>query len=82
MFDNFMIQRLKLIKKDSSIIEGIKASVQAKIFINDIKLPIEEGDIFEYTLSSGINQKLLVTKVTLYNVGSSLDHYKIEYIKD
>jgi hypothetical protein len=52
------------------------------IFINDIKIPIEEGDIFEYNLPSGIHQKLLVTKVTLYNIGSSLDHYEIEYIKD
>jgi len=82
MFDDFMTQELKLTKKNSSIIEGIKANVQNMIFINDIKIPIEEGDIFEYNLPSGIHQKLLVTKVTLYNIGSSLDHYEIEYIKD
>lgn len=82
MFNNFMTQELKLIKKDSSIAEGIRASVQEKIYINDIKLPVEEGDTFEYVLPSGIKQKLLVTKVTLYNARSPLDHYEIEYVKD
>ena len=82
MFEHFMKQELKLVKKDSPEMEGIKASVQDKIYINDIKLPVEEGDIFEHTLPSGVKQSLLVTKVTLYNVGSRLDHYKIEYVKD
>lgn len=82
MPDYFMTQELKLIKKDSSIVEGIRASVQEKICINDIKLPVEEGDIFEYFLPSGLKQRLLVIKVTLYNIGSPLDHYEIEYVKD
>ena len=82
MPDHFMTQELKLIKKDSSVIESIRASVQEKIYINDIKLPVEEGDIFEYLLPSGLKQRLLVIKVTLYNIGSPLDHYEIEYVKD
>lgn len=77
-----MTQELKLVKKDGSIVEGIKASVQKEIYINDIKLSVEEGDVFEYALPSGVKQKLLVTRVTLYNVGSPLDHYEIEYAKD
>ncbi|MFM2381766.1 MAG: hypothetical protein RLZZ76_533 [Candidatus Parcubacteria bacterium] len=75
-------QRLKLIKTDSRVFEEVKASVQEKIYINDITLPIEEGDVFEYVLPSGILQILHVTKVTLYNVGSSLDHYEITYQKE
>jgi len=82
MFEHFMTQELKLVKKDYSVVEGIKASVQEKIYINDIKLSVEEGDIFEYTLPSGVKQKLLVTRITLYNVRSPLDHYEIEYVKD
>lgn len=82
MFNRFMTQKLKLIKKDSSVIESIKASVQKMIYIDNINLPVEEGDTFEYTLPSGVKQKLLVTKVTLYNIGSPLDHYEIEYVKD
>ena len=82
MPDHFMTQELKLMKKDSSVVEGIRASVQEKIYINDIKLPVEEGDIFEYFLPSGLKQRLLVIKVTLYNIGSPLDHYEIEYVKD
>lgn len=46
-FDVFMTQRLKLIKKTGKVIEDIPASVQEKIYINDIKVPIEEGEIFE-----------------------------------
>jgi hypothetical protein len=75
-------QRLKLIKADSSVFEDIKASIQEKIYINDITIPVEEGDFFEYVLPSGIVQILHVTKMTLYNVGSTLDHYEIEYHKE
>jgi len=82
MFEHLMKQELKLVKKDHSVVEGIKASVQERIYINDIKLSVEEGDVFEYTLPSGVKQKLLVTKVILYNVELPLDHYEIEYVKD
>jgi hypothetical protein len=76
-----MAQRLTLKRKNGQVVEDIKASVQKKIYINDIKLPIEEGDTFEYVLPSGLKRTLLATKVTLYNVGSQLDHYEIEYVK-
>jgi len=76
-----MNQDLRLIKKDLTEIGGIKASVQDKIFINDIKLPIEEGDVFEYVVPSGLKQRLLITKVNLYNLNLPLDHYEIEYEK-
>lgn len=81
MSNHFMNQKLKLKKKEGLEIEGIEANVQHKIYINDIKLPVEEGDIFEYALPSGVKQKLLIKDFVLYNVGSPLDHYEIEYIK-
>ena len=81
MFDKFMNQNLILIKENGTKIEGIKASVQKKIYINDIELPIKEGDTFEFTSSSGEIQRLLVSNVVLYNVGSPLDHYEVEYKK-
>lgn len=82
MFDNLLNQKLTLKRKNGKIYRDVKASVQQEIYINDIKLPIEEGDSFEYALPSGLKQKLLVTKVVLYNIGSPLDHYEIEYVKD
>ena len=75
-------QTLKLKRKNGDIFDSVEASVQKKIYINDIKLPIEKGDHFEYVLPSGLTQNLLVTKVNLYDVGSSLDHYEIEFEKD
>lgn len=80
--DYFLKQTLALKKKDGKIIENVKASVQDIIYINDIKLPIEEGDILIYVLPSGISQNMLVTRVTLFNFGSILDHYEVEYVKD
>jgi len=83
MLNALMTQKLKLVKKGSNkIFKDIPANVQDKIFINDIKLPIEEGDMFEYKLPSGLKQKLLIVKVTLYNMNSPLDHYEIEYVKE
>jgi len=76
-----MKQKLTLWRKDGKMFPDILASVQDKIYINDIMLPIEEGDIFEYLLPSGLKQRLLVTRVTLYDTGR-LDHYEIEYTKD
>lgn len=81
MFEKFMKQELILTKKNLNVIDGIKASVQDKIYINDVKLFVEEGDVFTYILPSGLEQKLFVTKVTLFNIGSPLDHYEIEYKK-
>lgn len=79
MFEHLMKQNLKLIKNGYIIADNIKASVQDKIYINDIKLPIEAGDSFQYILPSGQIQNLIVKKITLYNMGSPLDHYEIEY---
>jgi len=71
--------RIRLIKGDGTVIDDVRASVQDKIFINDISLPVEEGDIFEQKLSSGLVRKMVVTKIQLYNMGSALDHYEITF---
>ena len=81
MFDRHLKQKLVINKADGSKITDIKASVQEIIYVGDITVPIEEGDIVEYVMPSGVLQKLLITKVTLYNMGSSLDHYELEFQK-
>jgi len=75
-------QNLKLIKKDERVFENIRANVQKKIYIPDIKIPIDIGDVFEWKTPSGQVLKLLVTDFQLYNMGSTLDHYEIEYVKE
>lgn len=76
---NLMNQTLRLFRNDGSTIENIKASVQKRIYINDIKVPIEKGDIFQYTQPSGLTKELVVQDLVLYNTGSNLDHYEIDY---
>ena len=80
MFDYFMTEKLKLIKKDSSTVEDVKASVQDKIYINDTSLPIEEGDLFEYTNPAKVVEYLRITKVQYYN-HPRLGHIEIDYKK-
>lgn len=80
MFDQFMTETLRLIKKDLDIIEGIKANIQDKIFINNVKLPVVEGDIFEHTNPAGIKEFLKVTDVIYHNY-PPLEHIEIQYKK-
>ncbi len=77
--NSFMHQTLKLIKQNGLEFDNIKASVQKKIFINDITLPVEEGDVFLYKQPSGLLKELVVEEVDLYNTNSLLDHYEIGY---
>lgn len=81
-FDTFMTERLRLIKADGTVVEDIPASVQKKIYINDVKTPVEEGDILEYELPSGIKRRLLVADLVVYATGSRLDHMEISYVKE
>ncbi len=78
--DHFMTDNLVLIKKDSSRIKNIKASVQNKIYINDVTLPIVEGDILEHSNSAGIKNFLKVVNAIYYD-HSRLGHIEIEYEK-
>ena len=71
---SLMNQKVKLVKQNDDVIENIPASVQKQIFIMDIKVPIEEGDIIEYILPSNIKRTLSITKVNLFNAGTEFDH--------
>jgi hypothetical protein len=54
-FDSLLQDKITLVKKDGKRFESIRASVQRdKIFTNDPAIPIEDGDVFERTLPSGI----------------------------
>lgn len=82
MLNSLLQQSLKLQRKNGEVFEDIHASVQEKIFISDIAIPIEEGDTFEYIQPSGLKQALYVTKVMLFDTGmNSMNHYEISYKK-
>jgi len=56
--DSLMRDEVTLIKRDGNRFEHIQASVQRdKIFTNDPAIPIEDGDVFERILPSGIVER-------------------------
>lgn len=78
--DHLLKQRLTLIKRNGTIVHDIPASVQDRIYINDLRIPVEEGDVLSYKLPSELERRLLVTKMVVYNLDSSLDHMELEYV--
>ena len=80
MFNHFMTENLTLVKKDSSKIDGIRASVQNKIYINGTNILVEEDDIFEYINPAGVKNYLKAIKVIYYN-HPRLGHVEIDYQK-
>lgn len=83
MINQMLRQRLTLERtKTGETIADIPASVQRKIFINRIDLPVEEGDVLVWRQPSGLEKRMLVTNVTLYDTGSLLDHYEIDYVTE
>jgi hypothetical protein len=56
-FDDFMIDKVTLIKQSGERMPDIPASVQRnKIFVNDASLVIEPGDLFERVTSNGLRE--------------------------
>ena len=54
VFDRLLIDTVTLIKRDGTIVDGIKASVQSKnIFIMRKDLLIETGDLVQRKMSNG-----------------------------
>lgn len=54
-FQQLMRDKVTLVKQNGQRFEALRASVQIdKIFTSDPKIPIEEGDVFERTLPSGV----------------------------
>lgn len=61
IFSNFPTEKVKIIKQDLSVIDGVDALVQStKVFIHDGSINIEEGDIIERMLPSGAKEQFLV----------------------
>lgn len=61
--------------------EDVVASVQKKkIFIDDVSIPIESGDIIERKLNNGVTERFEVTDAHLHSgFGGIPDFYEIEY---
>ena len=60
-FDEFMNDRVTLVKMNGQRFENLPASVQSKkIFTQDATVPIEDGDKFERKLPSGIVEVFVV----------------------
>jgi hypothetical protein len=80
---NFPTERIKLIKYNGDIIDDIEALVQPKlIVIEDISVIIEEGDIFERTLSNGAKENYEVLDRGFYKGTRNIpDHYQVSVRK-
>lgn len=80
---NFPTEKVKIIKRDSSVIENIEALIDGKqIFIDDATINIEEGDVVERVLPSGSKEQFLVVDRGFYKGMHGIpDHYQIEVEK-
>lgn len=77
-FRELLKDRVNLIKQDGRRFEDIRASVQSdKIFTDDPDIPIEEGDVFERTLPTGIVERYDILDAGYYTgVGGIKAHYQ------
>ena len=83
MLSAFPTEKVKIIKRDSSVIDDVEALVdRTKIFIDDGTLNIEEGDIIERELPSGSKEQFLVVDRGFYKGAHGIpDHYQIKVEK-
>lgn len=79
----FPTEKLKLIKSDGTIINDIEALVESKkIFVDDASVIIEEGDIFERTLSNGAIENYEVLDRGFHKGMHTIpDHYQVSVRK-
>lgn len=79
IFSNFPTEKVKIIKQDLSVIDGVDALVQStKVFIHDGSINIEEGDIIERMLPSGAKEQFLVVDRGFHKGMHGIpDHYQI-----
>ena len=75
---DLMHDTVRLIKSDGQRFDDIKASVQrGKVFTADPNIPIEEGDVFERDLPSGVIECFRVTDPGYYSsTGGIPAHYQ------
>lgn len=83
MLSSFPKEKVKLLKRNSTIIENIEAIVQSDlIFIEDATLDIEEGDTIERELPTGKSEYYLVLDRGFHKaMGSFKDHYQVSVKK-
>jgi hypothetical protein len=76
--DDFLTDRVTLIKKDGRRFDNLPASVQSgKIFTNDPQIPIEDEDWFERQTPSGITERFLVLDAGFMQAFHGIDaHYQ------
>ena len=78
MFD-FPKEKARLIKQDSSVIDGVEALFDSgMIFVDDASICIEDGDTFERTLPSGVKEQYLVIDSGFFKGSHGFsDHYQV-----
>ncbi len=83
MLSSFPREKVKLLKKNSIIIEDIDALVQSDlILIEDATLDIEEGDTIERVLPTGKSEYYLVLDRGFHKAfGRFKDHYQVSVKK-
>jgi hypothetical protein len=83
-FDSFMTDRVTLIKRSGERAEDIPASVQrGKIFINNARVLIEEGDRLERVASNGLREAYEVIDPGFHETFHGIEaHYQIEVRKE
>lgn len=79
----FPTEKLKLIKANGNIINDVEALVEPKkIFVDDASVIIEEGDVFERTLSNGAIENYEVLDRGFYKGMHGIpDHYQVSVRK-
>ena len=79
IFSRLPTEKVKIIKQDLSIIDGVDALVQSTmVFIQDGSINIEEGDTIERLLPSGAKEQFLVVDRGFYKGMRGIpDHYQI-----
>ena len=82
MISSILLQdHITIFKASGVIFKDLKASVQERIFINEVELPIEDGDTIEQELPSGIVKRFIITDVKVANGIGGPDHVEISYEK-
>lgn len=82
MISNTLLpDRITIFKANGEKYTNIHASVQKKIYINEVALPIEDGDTLEQALPSGLVKKFVITDVRIASGMGGPDHVEISYEK-
>jgi len=78
MFNALMNDRVTLVKKNGQRHPDLPAAVQSKLILTEnAQIPIEEGDVFERTLPSGIVETFEVIDAGFFNAFSGMPaHYQ------